>query len=364
MGSVVSNHHQITASATGRVFSTATVTKTVSEKATSKQIDKQLQKEKLENMNIFKVLLLGKILHLNGFTEEDKSRYRQSILRNVVDSVAKMLRACETYRIVHEHVIQEKVNIFMKFYEDVDSDIGDAQIVISHEMAKIIQQIWQSNSIQLVYERRFSYQLLDNAKFFLNSLGRITSPDYSPTTQDILQCRFKTRGIHEINFVYKKVDFKMIDVGGQRSERRKWIHCFDDVNMVLFVVAMSEFDQADPEDESQNRMIQSYRIFKTIAQSDYFKNSSIVLFLNKYDIFQEKIRYSSLKKCWPEYGGDNSVEDCTKYLENQFQRCISNKQKYFAFVTTATDTKNIDLMFSLAVSHIVNQNLKAVGIRE
>ncbi|VDN90125.1 unnamed protein product [Brugia pahangi] len=335
-----------------------------------------------------------KILHLNGFTEEDKSRYRQSILRNVVDSVAKMLRACETYRIVHEHVIQvlnivtftnviwmrrvqirglseEKVNIFMKFYEDVDSDLGDAQIVISHEMAKIIQQIWQSNSIQLVYERRFNYQLLDNAKFFLNSLGRITSPDYSPTTQDILQCRFKTMGIHEINFIYKKVDFKMIDVGGQRSERRKWIHCFDDVNMVLFVVAMSEFDQADPEDESQasngrlfNRMIQSYRIFKTIAQSDHFKNSSIVLFLNKYDIFQEKIRCSSLKKCWPEYGGDNSVEDCTKYLENQFQRCISNKQKYFAFVTTATDTKNIDLMFSLAVSHTVNQNLKAVGIRE
>ncbi|VIO86362.1 Uncharacterized protein BM_BM4199 [Brugia malayi] len=192
-----------------------------------------------------------RILHLNGFTEEDKSRYRQSILRNVVDSVAKMLRACETYRIVHEHVIQEKVNIFMKFYEDVDSDLGDAQIVISNEMAKIIQQIWQSNSIQLVYERRFNYQLLDNAKFFLNSLGRITSPDYSPTTQDILQCRFKTMGIHEINFIYKKVDFKMIDVGGQRSERRKWIHCFDDVNMVLFVVAMSEFDQADPEDESQ-----------------------------------------------------------------------------------------------------------------
>ncbi|EFO23506.1 hypothetical protein LOAG_04980 [Loa loa] len=60
MGSAVSNHHQITAVAAGRVLSTAAVTKTLSEKTASKQIDKQLQKEKLKNMNIFKILLLGK----------------------------------------------------------------------------------------------------------------------------------------------------------------------------------------------------------------------------------------------------------------------------------------------------------------
>ncbi|KAM3726991.1 Guanine nucleotide-binding protein alpha-6 subunit [Dirofilaria immitis] len=305
-----------------------------------------------------------RILHLDGFTEEDKYRYRQSILWNIVDSMAKMLRICEKYRIVHEYVIQEKVNIFMKFYQNIDPEWENAEIVISDEMTKIIQQIWQSSSIQLAYERRFSYQLLDNAKFFLNSLERITSPNYSPTTQDILQCRFKTSGIHEINFIHNKVDFKMIDVGGQRSERRKWIHCFDDVSMVLFVVAMSEFDQADPEDEKMNRMKQSQQIFKTIAQSDYFKNSSIILFLNKFDIFQEKIKYSSLKKCWPEYSGDNSVEDCIKYLKNQFKRCIPNRQNYFSFVTTATDTKNIDLMFSLAVEHIINQNLKTIGLHE
>uniref|UniRef100_A0A0R3RTV1 Guanine nucleotide-binding protein G(Q) subunit alpha n=1 Tax=Elaeophora elaphi TaxID=1147741 RepID=A0A0R3RTV1_9BILA len=305
-----------------------------------------------------------RILHLNGFTEEDKSHYRRSILRNIVDSVAKMLQACETYRVVHEHVIQEKADIFMKFYEEIDLNEENAKLVISQEMANIIQEIWKSSSMQFIYEKRFNYQLLDNVKFFLNSLERITSPDYSPTTQDILQCRFQTMNIHEINFIYKKVDFKMIDVGGQRSERRKWIHCFDDVSMVLFVVAMSDFDQPDPEDESQNRMRQSQRIFKTIAQSDYFKNSSIVLFLNKYDIFQEKIRCSSLKKCWPEYNGDNSLEDCTKYLENQFQRCVSNKQRYFAFVTTATDTKNIDLVFSLAVAHALDRNLKTIGIED
>jgi hypothetical protein len=37
----------------------------------------------------------------------------------------------------------------------------------------------------------------------------------------------------------------LIDVGGQRSERKKWLHCFESVDAVLFVVAMSEYDQVN-----------------------------------------------------------------------------------------------------------------------
>ena len=36
---------------------------------------------------------------------------------------------------------------------------------------------------------------------------------------------------------------RMVDVGGQRSERRKWIHCFENVTSVMFLVAISEYDQ-------------------------------------------------------------------------------------------------------------------------
>jgi hypothetical protein len=42
----------------------------------------------------------------------------------------------------------------------------------------------------------------------------------------------------------------MIDVGGQRTERKKWIHLFENVTCVLFLVAISEYDQALVEDES------------------------------------------------------------------------------------------------------------------
>ena len=58
----------------------------------------------------------------------------------------------------------------------------------------------------------------------------------------------------QIEFEYKSLVFNMFDVGGQRSQRKKWIHCFDDVDCVLFVSALSEYDQVLLEDSSVNRM--------------------------------------------------------------------------------------------------------------
>lgn len=99
---------------------------------------------------------------------------------------------------------------------------------------------------------------------------------YVPTTQDVLRVRIPTTGIIEYHFDIRNVifrlvtpflplslppslsslppsfphslyfflfTFRMVDVGGQRSERRKWIHCFENVTSVMFLVAISEYDQ-------------------------------------------------------------------------------------------------------------------------
>lgn len=44
---------------------------------------------------------------------------------------------------------------------------------------------------------------------------------------------------------------RMVDVGGQRSERRKWIHCFENVTSIIFLVALSEYDQILFESENE-----------------------------------------------------------------------------------------------------------------
>lgn len=81
----------------------------------------------------------------------------------------------------------------------------------------------------------------------------------------------------------------MFDVGGQRSERKKWIHCFEGVTSIIFCTALSEYDQMLLEEKTINRMEESLVLFEDIINSKWFLRTSIILFLNKTDVFKAKI---------------------------------------------------------------------------
>merc|ERR1712242_427741 len=104
--------------------------------------------------------------------------------------------------------------------------------------------------------------------------------------------RVPTTGIIEYPFDLEEIRFRMVDVGGQRSERRKWIHCFENVTSIIFLVALSECDQILFESDNENRMEESKALFKTIITYPWFQHSSVILFLNKKDLLEEKIIYS------------------------------------------------------------------------
>lgn len=88
---------------------------------------------------------------------------------------------------------------------------------------------------------------------------------------------------------------RMFDVGGQRSERKKWIHCFEGVTCIIFIAALSAYDMVLVEDDEVNRMHESLHLFNSICNHRYFATTSIVLFLNKKDVFSEKIKKADRK---------------------------------------------------------------------
>lgn len=124
-----------------------------------------------------------------------------------------------------------------------------------------------------------------------------------PNDQDVLRSRVKTTGITETTFIIQDLTYRMFDVGGQRSERKKWIHCFENVTTILFLVAISEYDQLLFEDETVNRMQEALTLFDSICNSRWFIKTSIILFLNKIDRFKEKLPVSPMQNYFPDYEG-------------------------------------------------------------
>jgi hypothetical protein len=148
----------------------------------------------------------------------------------------------------------------------------------------------------------------------------------------------------------------MYDVGGQRTHRKKWLYCFEDITAIIFCTAISEYDLTLEEDEEDNRMMESMQLFDSICNNKLFAKKSIVLFLNKTDLFREKIQTSPLTLCFPDYNGHpNSPMEAISFIKLKFQN-LSQREKtkeIYVHLTCAIDTANIQWVFNVSTDVIL-----------
>ncbi len=228
------------------------------------------------------------------------------------------------------------------------------------DMFPRISAIWKDNAVISTLQRRHEFFLPDSTHYFVDALDRIGRENYCPTKEDVLRCRVKTTGITEFKFSIDDYCFKVIDVGGQRNERRRWIHCFEDVTAVIFVASLAEYDQQLVEQEGVNRMEESLRLFDEVCNSPWFAKTSLILFLNKSDLFKEKIKHVDLSVVFPDYTGGNDHEQAQQYIERRFlalNRDPASRHVY-RHVTCATDTKNIKFVLDVVKNILLEENMK------
>jgi len=157
--------------------------------------------------------------------------------------------------------------------------------------------------------------------------------------------------------------YQIVDVGGQRAERRKWMQCFDEVLSVLFVVALSGYDQKLYEDVNQNRLLEEFELFGDTVHQKAFENTSFIVFLNKSDLFHEKIGQIAFNATreWEHFEGDpHNGEQVIKYIKQRLQACHPKKQLYF-HITQATDPENVNTVFKVCHDIIVREVLRRTG---
>ena len=189
--------------------------------------------------------------------------------------------------------------------------------------------------------------------------------NYIPSVQDILHARKATKGISEHQFIIRGIPFNFVDVGGQRSQRQKWYQCFQGVRSILFLASASEFDQVMMEDRKTNRLVESCCIFETIVNNKAFKGVSIILFLNKMDLLEDKVRTVCIKDYFPQFEDDpTNLEHVKQFQLSLFDSCRRERtSSLFHHFTTAVDTENIKFVFQAVKDTILQDNLKSLMLQ-
>ncbi|KDE04661.1 hypothetical protein MVLG_04885 [Microbotryum lychnidis-dioicae p1A1 Lamole] len=339
-------------------------------------IEANLRRERQMMNKEIKLLLLGagesgkstvvkqmRLIYRETFTPSERSAFREVVYTNTIQSMEAVLHGFQQLSFDLPLELQESSSVILQLdQDDVHWQDGD----LYPSVARAIETLWSHPAVQRVVALGPEYQLNDSAPYFFDAIGRIGRRGYVPSDQDILRTRVRSTGIVEERFTVRGYQLRVLDVGGQRSERKKWIHCFEDVKVLLFVVAISEYDQTLREDNEVNRITESRTLFESIVNSIWFRESCFVLLLNKCDLFESKFKSGTapFSQAFPGYtGSDTDVSAAKEYLRKVFIGLDKRKnQQIYTHFSTATDTSQVKVVMAAVFDSVLNQTLQEVGL--
>lgn len=369
----------------------------------NKAIEREMTRARNLDESRIKILLLGagesgkstlfkqmKILfsERKNFTDEERKHYVGVIHGNIISDLNIMIEACPTHTpIKNEDAANVVAGMKKKKAKDGDNLLGPDNL-------HVLQALWNDAGMQQSWEDRGDIQVQDALAYYMADIERVCSmnTEFIPTNQDILHSRVRTSGVVEERFQMGEANFAMYDVGGQRNERRKWIHSFENVTTVMFVAAISEYNQVLYEDNRVNRQDEAVQLFRAQLETDWFLKVPFILFLNKVDLFREKLPHIPFKlntetekrnldyigkECDPgtDYstaGDDPEFEavfsDCCDYLQELYESQkdlphIAERREggVYTHFTNSTDSKNVERIMTTCKDIILKVNLKAGG---
>eukprot|EP00924_Labyrinthula_sp_SR-Ha-C_P005356 maker-scaffold_1-snap-gene-29.52-mRNA-1 protein AED:0.02 eAED:0.02 QI:139/1/1/1/1/1/3/201/403 len=381
----------------------------------SKYIEEMNKRTFQTEAQVIKLLLLGagesgkstlfkqmKILYstegkgeAKGFSEKERAALRVVVFNNIILNLRQLFLDQNSTEIDEKYANDKEIG---KIYQV--KDVADLPWPEVSALLEKCAKLWKEDYVQDIWKNRGHIQVQDSLEYYMSHIDRINVKQFEPTDQDILRTRVRTSGIVEDTFQMQDTKFLMVDVGGQRNERRKWIHSFENVDCIIFVAALSEYNQYLYEDNSVNRQDEALELFHKVANEPFFKDNGLVLFLNKSDLFREKLLLAPFRvetgpeKRNTEYTGpvvnlESSVPDSEdrepgqvyddptrdpqseefnqiylqslQYLENLYRKQCPPNKPVFIKVTCATDTKQIDHIMNACKEIFLRKFLKNTG---
>lgn len=233
----------------------------------------------------------------------------------------------------------------------------------SPEVGTMMKRLWAEEALKITYgERDRLFNLNDGAGYFWDSLERIYKADYVPTEEDLLRTRIRTVGFDEATFSYKKSAFHVVDLGGQRTERRRWLEALTPATAAIFVSSLCEFDQRLREDFEASRFQETTHLFTELLESG-MQDKALIVLLNKLDLFKTKMAGPAKRNFgafFKDYKGALEWEPCVEHIRQHFLRLAQQQNcKVSLHAITAVETDNVKLVWTEIRNSIVQRALSS-----
>jgi len=253
-----------------------------------------------------------------------------------------------------------------KFFKELTNVEGP----ISDEVIQQSRELWTDESIIQIWEQRDSLPnfTIINFDYILNNVDRLSQPDTICTNDDIVRCRQRTTGLSEIEFPFGKHYFHLFDVGGQKPERRKWdvIANTHKPTALLFFTSLVDWDIPLISEEGKTRMDESLEVWVEVLNKEEFENATIILFLNKNDLFEDKIERVNLSDTFPDYKGGSELQPALDFIKDLFLNNSQNTKHQTESIhvhnTCAIDTTVMQVVFESVTEEIFKQRLHLAGL--
>ncbi|KAJ2997427.1 hypothetical protein HDV02_005556 [Globomyces sp. JEL0801] len=317
-------------------------------KSKARALDEYLKQEKAKydaQQQEPRILILGssdsgkstflkqlKILHGNGFTNEELEKAKKTVIFSL-------------FAICRKIVVESPPEKVQPYKNIENLTIENAKDAIPADFTEIMLNMWSDPIIKEIYPT-FGDIFPQSSRYTVMFLHKkVLQQDVILTLKDMLLMRTVTQNISdnvfEVEMRGSKTKLHFFDVSGLKYHRKRWLPYFENVQLIVFLVAVSSYDQVLLEDKDVNRMVDAIRLFEDIVNHPLLAKSDMVVFFNKKDLFDIKIRNISLKTYFPTYTGEDfSSSESMTFFRDTFKSKNRKPDKLITFHTTCcTDTK-------------------------
>ncbi|KAF2116362.1 G-protein alpha subunit-domain-containing protein [Lophiotrema nucula] len=299
-----------------------------------------------------------KVIYADGYPREERIGYRHAVLSTVRVLIHAIIDLLKDTGVHLSRDLNQDFAILLHEVETVDINR------VTPAAVHAVENIWQSEEFSSLFIKNFEIDFPQYATYFASEIERFADRNYVPSESDIIRLNRSEGGIKELRFPWDELDLHLFNISGYIPDqfRRRWLHQLEGATALVYTVDVATYDRPFYGQSTESQLLDDFATFESWANSPKFAGSSIILLLNNFTRFREKLQHSPLQTFFPDYyTGQDQETSARQYILKRFKDVNRNRLSIYSFWVDLDMSDNQHLYAALkkTLNHIQQRKARS-----